>query len=153
MFRNRHCGFSLVSAIFILVVLAALAAALLTVISLQHASAGLDVQGVRAYQAARAGTAWGMYRVLDPDAAPSAVLPSCWAGAATVTPGGSLSAFTVTATCADTSATELNHNVRVYTILATATFGTAGQASFVSREVSVTVSHCKDPGNAPTFEC
>lgn len=146
-------GFSLVSAIFILVVLASLAAALLTVISLQHAAAGLDVQGVRADQAARAGAAWGMYRVLDPDAAPSAPLPGCWVGAATVTLGGSLSAFTVTATCAQAATTELDHEVRVYAILATATFGTPRQPGFVSREVSMTVSRCQNPTNAPTFEC
>jgi MSHA biogenesis protein MshP len=47
MFRRAQAGFSIVAAIFIVVVLAALAAALLTVASLQHSSAGLDVQGVR----------------------------------------------------------------------------------------------------------
>jgi len=151
--RKLQRGFGLVSAIFLLVILASLAAALLTVTSLQHAAAGLDIQGVRAYQAARAGAAWGMYRVLDADAAPSAVLPTCWAGAATVTLGGSLSPFTVTATCAQTSTTELDHDIRVYAILATATFGIPRQPGFVSRQVSVTVSRCANPTNGPTFEC
>jgi MSHA biogenesis protein MshP len=151
--RRLQCGFGLVSAIFLVVVLASLAAALLTVTSLQHAAASLDVQGARVYQAARAGAAWGMYRVLNPDAGPSAELPTCWAGAATVTLGGSLSPFIVTATCAQTSTTELDHDVRVYAILATATFGTPRQPGFVSRHVSVTVSRCANPTNGPTFEC
>jgi hypothetical protein len=52
MFRKAQTGFSIVAAIFIVVVLAALAAALLTVASLQHSSAGLDA-GCAAYQAAQ----------------------------------------------------------------------------------------------------
>ena len=122
-------------------------------IGFQHLDAGLDLQGVRAYQAARAGTEWGLYRVLDPDGAPSAVLPDCWAGNATVTLGGSLAGFSVTATCVQDSTTELTRDIRVYTIQATATLGTPQQASYVARQVTATLSRCKDPANAPTFDC
>jgi MSHA biogenesis protein MshP len=153
MFRNAQAGFSIVAAIFIIVVLGALAAALLTVATLQHSSTGLDLQGVRAYQAARAGIEWGLYRVLDPDAAPSVTLPSCWGGNATVAPSGSLSAFSVVATCAETTTTELSRNIRVYTIVATATFGTLNQPNYVSRVVTATVSRCKDPANTTDFSC
>jgi MSHA biogenesis protein MshP len=153
MFPDRQGGFSIVSAIFILVVLAVLGAALLTVSTLQHASAGIDLQGVRAYQAARSGVEWGLYRLLDPDGAPAAALPACWAGSASVTPGASLAGFAVSATCARTTTTELGRDIAVYTIVSTATFGTPQQPNHVSRTVSATMSRCKDPGNAPSFDC
>ena len=56
-------GFVLVSAIFILVVLAALGAFIMNISINQHIGSALDVQGVRAYQAARSGLEWGLYQI------------------------------------------------------------------------------------------
>jgi MSHA biogenesis protein MshP len=56
-------GFAIVSAIFILVVLAGLGAFMVSISSSQHIGSALDVQGVRAYQAARAGIEWGLFQV------------------------------------------------------------------------------------------
>ena len=52
---HRQRGFSIVAAIFILVVLAALAGFIVAVTTTQNLSFAQDVQGARAYQAARAG--------------------------------------------------------------------------------------------------
>jgi len=60
---TRLRGFAIVAAIFILVVLAALGAFILSVSSSQQLGSALDVQGARAYQAARAGIEWGLYQV------------------------------------------------------------------------------------------
>lgn len=57
-------GFSLVSAIFLLIVLAALGVAMVTISTTQHQSSSLDIEGVRAYQAAKAGIEWGVYQRL-----------------------------------------------------------------------------------------
>ena len=65
--RNRVRGFALVSAIFILVVLAALGAFIVNISTSQQIGSALDVQGVRAYQAARAGIEWGLYQVQSYD--------------------------------------------------------------------------------------
>lgn len=152
-------GFSIVSAIFIIVVLAVLAVALVTVASMQHASSGLDVQGARAYQAARAGAEWGMYRIINPDAVadppvalPANDVPSCWSPAQTVPLTGALAQFTLSVSCARTRTTELDRIIGVYNIVSTATFGAPQQTNRVSREVQVTVSRCKNPAN-PGFEC
>lgn len=59
----RFRGFAIVSAIFILVVLAALGAFIVNISTSQQIGSALDVQGVRAYQAAHAGIEWGLYRV------------------------------------------------------------------------------------------
>lgn len=57
MTKSNHMqqGFSLVSAIFLLVVLAALGAFMLTFSNTQHITSAQDIQGSRAYWAARAG--------------------------------------------------------------------------------------------------
>lgn len=147
--RNRERGFSLATAIFLIVVLAGLGVALLTVGGLQHAASALDVQGARAYQAARAGAQWGMYQLLAP--APTPALPPCWSGSAAVSPGGSLTPFTVAVTCSLLQTTELDRTINVYSIVSNASFGAAGAANSVVREVSVTVTRCADPANAANF--
>ena len=60
----KQSGFLLVTAIFLLVILAALGAFILTISGTQQTSSALDVQGTRAYQAARSGIEWGSYQLL-----------------------------------------------------------------------------------------
>jgi len=86
-------GFTIVSAIFLLVVLAALGAAMLNFATVQHAGSQLDVQGARAYQAARAGLEWGLYRQSQQGA--------CAAGPVSfpLPAGSTLDAFTVSVSC------------------------------------------------------
>jgi Tfp pilus assembly protein PilX len=61
---KSQCGFLLVTAIFLLVILAALGAFILTISGTQQTSSALDVQGSRAYQAARAGIEWASDQLL-----------------------------------------------------------------------------------------
>ena len=90
----RQAGVGLVTAIFLLVVIAGLAAALVNIFTSQQASSQLDQQGTRAYQAARAGIEWGIFRQvrgggLCSGPPPTFALPS----------GSTLAGFTVTVTC------------------------------------------------------
>lgn len=62
--RVRQAGVGLVTAIFLLVVLAGLGAASVTLFTAQQESSNLDLQGAKAYQAARAGIEWGLYEQL-----------------------------------------------------------------------------------------
>jgi MSHA biogenesis protein MshP len=64
--RNRQRGFGIAAAIFILLVLAVLAAFIVSVSTTQHAGAALDVQGTETYRSARSGIEWGVYNVLKP---------------------------------------------------------------------------------------
>jgi MSHA biogenesis protein MshP len=90
-------GFSLVSAIFLIVVLAGLGVAIMFISSMQSQSTALDVQGVRAYQAARAGIEWGLYQRLRVSGGPC---PGPNAPTNLAFPvGNSLHPFTVTVTC------------------------------------------------------
>ena len=96
---QRMRGVGLVTAIFLLVILAGLAVAILSISSAHQASSALDVVGSRAYQAARAGVEWGLYKQLQPTPA-----GACFATTSFALPAGnSLSVFTVTVSCTMTS--------------------------------------------------
>ncbi len=55
-------GFAIISALFILIVLALLGAFVINISGAQHIGSAQDLLGSRAYQAARAGIEWGAYR-------------------------------------------------------------------------------------------
>ena len=85
-------GFSIITAIFLLVVLSALGVALVSISTMQHAESALDVQGARAYQAARAGMEWGVFQ--------KRVNGSCVASSSFALPAnGALNGFSVTVRC------------------------------------------------------
>lgn len=107
-------GFAILSAIFILVVLAALGAFILSISSQQQIGSALDVQGARAYQAARAGVEWGLYRQLPLQSA-NPTGTACLAN-------GTFSVFdfTVTVVCANPTAASTHGGPTVFTITATA---------------------------------
>jgi MSHA biogenesis protein MshP len=90
--RTRQAGVGIVTAIFLLVVLAGLGVAMVSIYTSQQNSANLDLLGARAYQAARAGLEWGIFRQTRNgacDAERSFKMPA----------GTSLSDFTVVVTC------------------------------------------------------
>jgi MSHA biogenesis protein MshP len=53
---------SLITAIFLLVVLAALGALMVSISSVQHTESALDLEGSRAYHAARSGLEYGAFQ-------------------------------------------------------------------------------------------
>jgi len=162
-------GFSIVTAIFLIVVLFALGTFIVSVTGLQQSSQALDVQGVRAYQAARAGIEWGAYQVLDPNNTlnplPGTCSPLNWpttCAASTTLPtlAGSLSPFTVTVTCTESApTTEGNREVHNYEIVATACNQSpcpnpAPATGYVERQLTAVLSKCKDPtATAPRCAC
>jgi MSHA biogenesis protein MshP len=108
---KKSAGVALVTAIFLLVVLAGLAVAVVSLTTSQQATEVQDIQGARAYQAAKAGIEWALYIALEKsDLAPPALVTAdaalgCVQGGSGSTygfampAGTTLSAFTVTVTC------------------------------------------------------
>lgn len=132
---RRQAGFSLIAAIFLLVVLAGLGAVIVTVSSVQHTTTSSAVQGSRAYQAARTGIEWGIFRVLDPPV-------GCFAPGPPLTlnsPPG-LDGFQVSVTCAATNHQEAGAAFQVFRIISTSTAGVFGNPNFASRRIEVTVT-------------
>ncbi|GJJ02236.1 hypothetical protein RugamoR64_27740 [Duganella rhizosphaerae] len=87
---RRATGLSIVTALFLVVVLSALAVAMMTLTTTQQTSSALDLMGARAYEAARSGVEYGLYQ--------QQINSSCVANRS-FAPGGTLSAFTVTVQC------------------------------------------------------
>ena len=135
--RGHTRGFALASAIFLLVVLAALSAFMVTLSTTQHATSAQDVMGTRAAQAARAGIEWGTFQVLKAAAAPAVT-------ACTINPlplAGNLVGFTVTVACNATGPLMENGiAVTTYNITSTASTGAPGTSLFVERQFQATVS-------------
>jgi MSHA biogenesis protein MshP len=175
MFPERHRGFSVVAAIFLLVVLAVLAVIIASVTGIQQASSQLDVLSVRAYHAARAGMEWGAWQVLDPNntlnaanctggVAGAPVMSSCPALSTNLPAlGGSLQPFAVTVTCTSVSTTEGNRDIRVFNVVATACNQPTGggvcpgpgtNADYVERQLEASFAKCWDrTATAPRCEC
>jgi MSHA biogenesis protein MshP len=134
--RRFQAAFALPSAIFLLVILAALGAFVLSVSTSQHMGAALDVQGERAYQAARAGIEWGLFQ--------SVRNGSC--GSTTLTfAGTTLAGFTTTISCSTSSANEGGTTVNVDKITATACNqapcpNAASGANYVERQITATIA-------------
>lgn len=133
-------GFVLPSAIFLLVILGALAAYMVSLSRISHISSALDIQGVRAYQAARAGIEWAAWQVVDPQTLPPTSATPCPASPTTLTLTGTLAAFTVNVTCTRTPAIDGADTIAVYQVTSTATSGLPGSVDFVRRDIQASFS-------------
>lgn len=110
-------GFTMVSALFIVVVLAALGAAITKVSTRQHLGSAAEVESARALQAARAGLEWAAFQVLR-NPAPPAAAPACF-GTASFTAAG-LTQYTITVSCSRTAGTDGSSTMTFYQLTASA---------------------------------
>jgi MSHA biogenesis protein MshP len=137
--RRRSAGMGLVTAIFLLVVLAGLGVAMVNIFTSQQQSSNLDVQGARAYQAARAGIDWGLFQQLrngwckDANDRATFQLPGA----------SSLSAFTVIVQCTVTAEPVKRWVIEATACNQLAADGSCGNASnspdYVERKVEVQI--------------
>ena len=115
-------GISLITAIFVLVVLAGLGSYMVSISGTQHFTTLHALQGAKAYHAARSGVEWGISRVNSGD--------DC---NGTLSPGGALSDFSIIVTCAPYASPTPTQ------ITATAITGTIGSPGYAARQISATV--------------
>lgn len=122
-------GFAAIAAIFLLVVLAALGAFMLTFSNTQQLTSAQDLQGSRAYWAARAGLEWAVSSVIaNPAQCPVPPAPFIVEG------------FTLTMVCTRQVYNEGAGNVTLFNFGATATQGgAAGALGFIERSVSASI--------------
>ncbi len=95
--RHRERGSMLLIIIFFMVVGGALAAGVLAATRSQSQEVALDVQGARAYWAARSALEWGAFQVIDPDNSQGLAadqLPACFASPKSLGLPGDLASFT-----------------------------------------------------------
>nr|WP_315258344.1 agglutinin biogenesis protein MshP [uncultured Duganella sp.] len=110
--RGKSAGVAIITAIFLLVVVAGLGVAIVSLTSAQQDASARDYQAQRAYQAAKAGVEWAAYRGLR-ELAPArpAKVFNCETGTPSAPvnvalPAATLATFTVTVrvTCTDAPA-------------------------------------------------
>jgi len=121
--RNQK-GFTLVQAVFILVVLGLLGMVMVRLVGVQTSTGVMALQGARAYHAARSGLEWGAARASTGGCAGSMVIDN----------------FNVTVSCSSESFTEGPIGpYAIYRIQSVAEFGSYGSADYVSRRTEMKV--------------
>ena len=117
-------GFAAISAIFLVVVLAALGAFMVTFSNTQQLTSAQDLQGTRAYWAARAGLEWGIGSV-----------PACAGTTLTI------DTFTVVVTCTSQTYTEAlaTPNIFQFTSIAHSAGATVGSVGYIERSLSASI--------------
>jgi len=128
--RNER-GMSLVTALFILVVLAAIGGYMVLTAGVQGQTTVMALQGARAYHAARSGLEWGIYRDLASG--------SCNTGTFEV------NGFSVTVDCSgsETIFDEGGQSFKVFHITSLAEWGSYGDEGYVSRQLTVRVTNAQ----------
>lgn len=144
LYRRRERGVSLVAAIVVMLVLAAIGAYTMRAATTQHVGAANDVLGVRAFQAARSGLEWAAFQVMQGDLSSG----FCNGGTTTETISGlagDLDGFSVAVDCARTDHSEAGTAVRMYTVTATACNRTAcpnagAEPNYVERQLTAVLA-------------
>lgn len=125
--RHEQSGFSLITAIFLLVVLASLAAFVVVLSGVSQQTPVLAYNGARAYQAAHAGLEWGVERAIN--------------GGGACNGNFLVDGFAVTVACpAPTAHSDGPSTINIFVVNAVAVRGTPGQLDYSRRALSAVVS-------------
>jgi MSHA biogenesis protein MshP len=128
---QRAGGFSLVLALFVIVIVAVLGAIAVRLGAGEQQTVTLRILGDRAVEAARTGIEWGAYRALD--------LNSCASGTLSLSENA-LAGFSVAVSCTATTHAQSNGTYHVYEIGSYAESGTYGSPDYVSRRIGARFS-------------
>lgn len=139
MFRSRtkqgvlrgQTGFTLVPALFLLIVLAGLGTVAVRLLAVQQQTTVLAIQSTRAYAAARAGVEAAVYEAL--------INNNCTSNSIALSEGG-LSDFTVDVSCSSTTHAEGAATSTIFVIDAFAYAGLYGSPDYVSRRIRTKVT-------------
>ena len=126
--RSHQRGFAAIAAVFLVVMLAALGAFMVSFSNTQQLNSAQDVQGSRAYWAARAGLEWAIARQ-------GVGVTACWA----TTPPASIDGFNLAVSCTLSSFTDGSTTVYIFRLQSVASSGTVGSVGYTERSVSASV--------------
>lgn len=128
--RRSQAGFSLVAAIFLLVILSGMGVFMIQINATQHSSSALAVQGARAYLAARSGIEYAAHQALNGSCSNQTLSFS----------EGTLNGFQADLSCSQSSYTEAGNTVQVYQLQSQGYSGSYGQPYYVSRTLQARYS-------------
>lgn len=134
--RKRQNGVSLVTAIFLVVIVASIGAFMLTIGQTQQKTTALSVLGQRSMNAAASGIEWGIQRAIQGGGAGL----DCSPGTVSFSPGVTgMNGFNVAVTCNVQSFEEGTTTYNVYTLTSTATLNAFGSEDFISRSLRAVI--------------
>jgi len=122
-------GFSLISTVFILVILGLAGTFVVNMVAFSSATTNFATLGRRAYFAAISGSEWGIHQAVDKN--------SCVASTTLNLTQSALSGFAVTVSCSENSYTEGVTTYQVFKITAVSSNGNVGDVDYASRTVEV----------------
>jgi len=134
----QQTGFAAIAAIFLVVVLAALGGFMLTFSNTQQLTSAQDIQGSRAYWAARAGLEWGIASVSAVGTASAVTVSSC---TTTTTTPLAIDGFSVAVSCTGAGAPYAEGGVDkyIFQITSVASIGTVGSVGRIERSISASM--------------
>ncbi len=130
--KVRQSGFTLVTALFLLIVVSLLSVYLINFRNVQQSTVVFGQQGARAMQAAHTGIEWGIYE--------SVVNGICPFDIIFFATGTALSAYSINVKCSPSAHTEAAVLITTYRLTSEAQTGTYGTLDYVYRSMQATVS-------------
>ena len=158
-------GFAFVASLFLLAVLGAFAAYVISIGANAQGTVEVSIQAERVFEAANSGLEWAAYQELDPYQAiwgNVTTPPNCFASPSTPALPSAFGSITLSVSCTRYPAwtatpnyyEEGSQRVVVYLITSTASYGSAGNSDYVQRQLQSRVVQCKNPyGTAPAYTC
>lgn len=131
--RKKQFGFAIISAIFLVVVLAVLGVYMATMSGVQYATTTQTFTASRVYYGAKAGLEWGIHRVIAAAQPCSSLSPAPFA-----LTGVGFEGVSVSVTCNDTSYPGL------FYLTVTATYGVYGSPDYSQRVLEATVANFQE---------
>jgi MSHA biogenesis protein MshP len=128
---RRQAGVSLISAIFLIVVLAGLAVFAVRLSLLQQQTVSAALRSAQAFHAARSGVAWAAHRAVSTGWCDAATLSLSEAGTA---------GFDLTVSCSESNHVEQGQSISVFIIDVLAEAGVYGGPDYVSRRVQAKIT-------------
>lgn len=128
---KQQCGASLVTAIFLIVVLATLGTFAVRLAVVQQQTTSAAIRATQAMLAAQSGIDWAAHRALNSGSCTPATLALTEAGA---------NGFSVSVTCTQSTHTEAGATINVFSIESLAQSGVYGGPDYVSRRLHAKVT-------------
>jgi MSHA biogenesis protein MshP len=131
-------GFSIISAVFILVIFALVGGFSLNISTRMSVVTDLSADSIRAYFAAKSGLEWGIYQVVNTPA-------SCPATTTLILTQQGLKNFSTIVSCTATSVTESGTTFNLFYLTSVASRGLTTDYDYVTRTLSVTAMVAANP--------
>lgn len=127
---TKQAGFSLIGAIFVLVIVSLLGQYLLRISGIQRQTTILALQTARANQAANAGIEWGSFQIINNSG-------NC---PASTTLSPAITNFTTTVRCSQLGSYDENGTITTfYRITSQSRYGSYGDVDYVSRTLEAII--------------